>query len=666
MPREKKQRLEDVPIKSDAEKLAEIRAAFLEALTPSEYLDLDEWADRYRILPTETSSESGQWSTARFPFLRKIMKCLSPASAARSIVVIKGSQLGFTEVSINWILYTADVHPGPMLYAQATEQAAEDFSKQKLAPSIAACPAVRYSLGEGKARGLSDTILDKGFPGGYIAIGPANSEKFTRSKSVRDAIADEEDSYNADSDGAGAPIKNIQKRQVNFADRKIFRLSTPKIKETSTIQPAYEFGSQEQYYVSCPHCNPHAYENGFRFVIKWDDIRWSKEVDKKTGLPTSIWLECPGCGEKITEDKKTWMMAEGHADWYSVKGADTRYKVDDKTENRSFHISSLYSPYGFFSWADAVSEWFEYRATNDRNLLQVFINQTLGECFTLEGQEISYHHLASRGEEYGASYGYDVPRGGLVLTCGVDVQDDRIECNTIAWGLYDEHWHTEYTVIPGDTLQMGDHSGMTADGQPSVWLLLDQYLAKRFRHQSGQDMPIEVTMIDAGHRTEQVHTFCRLREGRRIFPVKGKDGWGLGLWQVSRKRHERFGTFLYTAFVDEVKNKIYGMLQISQPGPGFVHFPKIPCYGEAFFKGLVCESRKAKMVNGKLKLQWVTPPGARNEPLDCTNYAFIARQVYPVNLAERAAALGLPVAAPPGQVVHSAPQVRKRRGSPGL
>lgn len=660
MARPKKQ-IREVELVSTEYKLRKLRRVFFQSLQPSEYLDLDEWADRYRVLPSETSAEAGLWSTARFPFLRTIMKCLSPSSPCRSVVAMKGAQLGFTECSINWILYCADAHPGPMMYAQATDGAAVDFSKQKLAPSIAACQRVFFSLGYGKSGRLSDTIEDKGFPGGFIVIGPANSEKFTRSKSVRWAIADEEDSYTPDSDGGGSPIKNIQKRQVTFNDRKIFRLSTPKIKETSTIEPAYEFGSQEQYYVPCPHCNPTGDHAGNMFVIAWDDIRWSKTVDKRTELPTDVWLQCPQCGERIEEISKTWML--DHGEWFSTKGEELRYRVDPKTENRSFQISSLYSPYGFFSWRDAVQEWFEYKKTNDRNILQVFINQTLGESFTLEGQEVSSHALQARCEEYGQAYGFDVPLGGLLLTAGVDVQDDRIECEVVAWGLHDESWGIEYSVFPGDTNQLGDHSGTTADGQPSVWLLLDNYLRKKFRHRSGVELGIECTMIDSGFRSENVHTFCRLRESRRIFPVKGREGWGFGLYQASRKRHERFGTFLYTAYVDEVKAKIYGALAIDTPGAGYCHFPKSDRYGEKYFRGLVSESRKTKLVNGRAKLVWVAAPGARNEPLDCRGYATVARHVYPVDLAQRARAVGIlpqPVDAP-----MSRPS-RKRVASAGL
>lgn len=639
---------------------------FWDAMHPPEYLDMDDWCDKYRKLPSETSSEHGNWNTARFPFLRKIMKLLSPSNpAAKFISVIKGHQLGFTEIAINWILYTADMFPCPMMYTQAGDDAVKEFSKQRLKPSIDACEKVYYKLGKGKPKDLADSMTYKAIPGGYLTMGPGNSEVYTRSKPVAQAGIDEEDSYVASSGDGGSPIKKIANRMSNFPDAKLYRCSTPKIKETSTIYQAYMGGSQEQYYIPCPECNPSGHDAGHMFVIKWEDIQWSKETDNE-GMPLDIWLECPACGAHIDEKKKTWMLE--HGDWFSVKDAEDekRYRVSDDTENRSFQISGLYSPYGFRSWRDCVRDWLEYRRTNDMNLLQVFINETLGEAFTLEGQEISHHALSSRKEAYGAGYNFDVPNGGLVLTAGCDVQKDRLECAVVAWGMFDECWHVDYIVIPGDPSDMGDNVGMTATKQPSVWLLLDQYLMRQFRHQSGIMMPIEIAMIDSRYYSDQVRVFCRNRWERRIFPVNGKDGWTYGMFSKASKPHPRFGTIDYTAYTDQLKTRAYGMLNVDTPGAAYVHFPNQPVYTDKWFRGLVCEVRDKKRVKGHDVLYWRTPPGARNEPLDTFNYSMVARMAYPVNIIERAKHVGLHISNNNATLISGGVKKRKRGSHGGL
>lgn len=658
------------PLLSTSEKTRILLDFFWDALNPPEYLDLDEWADKYRKLPSETSSEHGDWVTERFPFLRMIMKLLSPSHpSCKFVSVMKGHQIGFTEIAINWILYIADMFPCPMMYTQAGDDAVKEFSKQRLKPSIDSCEKVYYKLGKGKPADLADSMTYKAVPGGYLTMGPGNSETYTRSKPVALAGVDEEDSYVLSSGGGGSPIKKIANRMSNFPDSKLYRCSTPKIKETSTILKAHDGGTQEQFYIPCPHCNQTGHHAGFMFVIKWENIQWTKEVDSE-GLPLDVWLQCPCCGGHIDEKKKTWMLS--HGDWFSVKDSEDgeRYKVQDKVQNRSFQISGLYSPYGFRSWRDCVRDWFEYLRTKDINLLQVFINETLGEPFELEGHEISYSMLAERKEQYGPEHAFDVPSGALVLTCGVDVQLDRLEAAVVGWGLFDEAWHVDYVVLPGDTSDLGDVTGMTADGQPSVWLLLDNFIRKRYWHQSGIEMPIEMTMVDTGYNAEQVHLFCRNREARRVYPVKGVPGFGKGIFQMASKRHQKYNTVDYTAFVDDVKNRVYGMLSIDVPGSGYVHFPDREVYSDKWFKGLVCERRETKVVNGVQKLYWYTPPGARNEPLDTFNYALVARWAYPINLQDRAVNVGIKMSdsqATAYAAMHAnvAPKKKRRRGSVG-
>jgi phage terminase large subunit GpA-like protein len=554
-----------------------------------------------------------------------------------------------------------------MLYTQKTDDSAELFSNQKLKPSIEICEAVVNKIGSGKSKRYANSWSLKSYPGGFVAMGGANSDAFLRGQSIRDAAIDEEDSYELNIGQQGSPAALIKKRQVNFPDRKTARISTPVLEELSTIKPAFDAGSQERYYLPCPHCNPSGDHGGYMFVLTWENIRYSDELSE-TGYPRKVWAECPNCaGEIIESQHKTWMLDTG--DWFSEKGQDPmmpvpRYKVGD-VENPSFHISSFYSPVGFFSWNDAVAEWFDYVRTKDPALLQVFINQTCGDTFTLVGHDLSYASVQSRCENYAGNLGaFDVPNGALVLTAGADVQDDRIEVEVVGWGIMEENWSIDYVVIPGDTALMGDKYGMLPDGQPSVWRLLDDYLSRRWRHECGVEMIVEVTMIDCGHKTEEVHTFCRSREHRRIYPIKGVAGWGKGFYLNTKKRHERFGTHSYFAHTDELKTKVYAQLSLTDRGPGYCHFPKKPVYSEKYFKGLTCESRKVKTVGGRKKLYWDTPSGARNEPLDVRCYSYVGLLAYPIDLASRAS-MGLQRVFPPDGTASGIIR-RKRKGSPGL
>lgn len=45
----------------------------LKKLKPPEKINVYEWADKHRRLPTESSAEPGKWRTDRTPYLKKIM-----------------------------------------------------------------------------------------------------------------------------------------------------------------------------------------------------------------------------------------------------------------------------------------------------------------------------------------------------------------------------------------------------------------------------------------------------------------------------------------------------------------------------------------------------------------------------------------------------------------
>ena len=77
-------------------------SAFADGLRPDPDLSVTEWADQWRMLPKKSSSEPGKYRSSRTPYVREIMDALSPSSGIQDVVVMKATQLGFTEVGNNW------------------------------------------------------------------------------------------------------------------------------------------------------------------------------------------------------------------------------------------------------------------------------------------------------------------------------------------------------------------------------------------------------------------------------------------------------------------------------------------------------------------------------------------------------------------------------------
>jgi phage terminase large subunit GpA-like protein len=517
---------------------------------------------------------------------------LSPASSRQQVVVQKGAQLGFTECALNWMFYTIDHSPCSLMYVQKTIDAVEKFSKQRFAPSVEVCPRIAEKLMPEKSRDTSNTIRIKSFAGGAILMGGANSASSLRSMPIERLVLDEEESYEGDIEEEGSPSELAIRRTANFPRRKIFRLSTPAIKETSKIEPLFEEGDQRMFYVPCPHCNAMQ-------VMYWRNIKYDR--DEATDEPVNVRLICVECKADIPERHKTWMLE--HGKWIAKHPGRTV---------ASFFISSLYSPVGFFSWTDAARMWARANRDMDKSLLKVFVNTVLGETWSESGKTLEGSIMYRRREVYGT--GIDCPEGVLVLTCGIDVQDDRVECEVVGWGVGQESWGIEYAVFRGDT-----------EGA-FVWEQLDAFLKKTWKHESGATLSIAITAIDSGHRARVVYTYCKSREHRRIFPVKGFFGWGRGL--INRPKHRNpDGVYLFHAFVDEIKSKIYSQLSVDKVGAGYCHFPLKQEYDEDYFKMITSERLTVKRTHGQRSLQWELPHGRRNEALDARAYSIAALNI---------------------------------------
>jgi phage terminase large subunit GpA-like protein len=573
-----------------------LRAGVSEALSPPPLLTVAQWADQNRKLPRISSSEYGPWRTSRFPFLREIMADLSLTSSVQEVAVMKGSQLGFTEVALNLMFYNIDHHPVPMLYVQPTIDTIEKFSKQRFTPSAELVPKVYEKIGDMKSRDSSNTLRLKSFPGGIIIMGGANSAASLRSMPIEVLMLDEWDGYPTDVDSEGDPAELAIRRTANFPRRKIFYLSTPGVKEVSRIEPKFLEGDQRYYNIPCPHC-------GKLQVLKWENLKWRKRKDHNDE-PEAVWYRCEHCKKNIDErDKTQFLSEENGACWIAENPG---------AEVHSYHLSALYSPLGFFGWRDAVKMFLRATHSNNKELLKVFVNTVLGESWTEEARTVAAVGLLRRIEKYPA----DVPAKVMVLTAGADVQEDRIECEVVGWARDLESWSISYQVFRGDT-----------EGK-FVWQQLDDFLRQTWRHESGQEINIAIAAVDSGHRARVVYRYCKLREHRNIFPIKGAPGWGKGYIRrpLKNKRNDD-GVYLFGVFVDEVKSRVYSSLRIDEPSPGYCHFPdKVP-YDRDYFRMLTAERLVTRRVRGFVKLQWELLSGRRNEALDCRVYAIAALNI---------------------------------------
>ena len=122
-----------------------------------------------------------------------------------TIVVVKASQVGYTESLGNILGYFIDVVPGPILTVFPTIETAEAWSKERLAPMLRDTPVLKQKVLDPVSRSSENTIRLKNFAGGYLAIVGSNAPSGLAMRPIRVVIADEVDRFETSAGTEGDP-----------------------------------------------------------------------------------------------------------------------------------------------------------------------------------------------------------------------------------------------------------------------------------------------------------------------------------------------------------------------------------------------------------------------------------------------------------------------------
>ena len=560
-------------------------------LKPPPRLTLSQWADMYRMLSPENSAEPGRWHTEKAPYQREIMDAIGDQHT-RKVVIKSAAQIGKTAMLMNMLGYYMHYYPSPVLVMQPTLDMAQTFSKDFLAPMLRDTP-VLSNLVDSKSRYSGNTILKKNFPGGHVTIVGANSPASLASRPIKVLLADEVDRYPASAGTEGDPLLLGQKRQTTFWDKKTVIVSTPTLKASSRITTEFEASSKEEWNVPCPCC-------GHYQPFVWERLVFDSEDTTKP-----IMYKCERCGE-----------LSGEYDWKKAAQRGHFVAENDNVEVRGFHLNTLAS--NFCSWKEVVDKFLvanELSKQGDHEKLKTWVNTDLGEAWEEPGTTIDDTSLVNRREIYEA----EVPDEVLILTAGVDVQDDRFEVEVVGWGVGKESWGIRYQKIYGDLMS------------ERVWSDLDQFLLQTFQKLDGSKLPITSVCIDSGgHHTNEVYKFTKERWERRVWAIKGKGGQDVPYIRDPSKNN-RAKTPLFIIGVDAGKSLIYQRLKHETKGPNYCHFPlnEEAGYTEEYFKGLTAEQMVVRFRKGRPTIMWEIkdPKQKRNEPLDLRNYATAALEI---------------------------------------
>ena len=569
------------------------------------------------------------------------------------------TQLLKTSILENVFGFYAHLDPCPILLLQPKEDAAEQFSKERISPLIRVTPVLRKLVGTAKTRNADETLLFKSFPGGFLALAGAGSPDNLARRPIRVLLADEVDKYPVTREGD--PIALAEERTATFGVNWLsIRACSPTIQDESRIERSYLASDMRRASVACPSCGHRQFLDFFRHVD------WDKRKDEKGNvvehLPKTARIFCEACNrgwsegdrlralqttrfhqtkpfdccghrhipleqyEKVWRDAQTDGLSEADAsqravdatwDWWSsdrhgvyrAKCPDCgKWAVDN--EHAGFQAGKLFSPWAKDKPSNIAAKWLT--AKDDEDLKQAWWNTQAGMPYRPNsGKNLNLEVLAARGETWPA----EIPAGVGVLTAGVDVQDDRLECEVVGWGHDEESWSIDYEVFEGDP------------GTPELWKKVDAYLKRTWYRYDGRAYTISSACIDSGgHNTQMVYEFAKARLGRRIYAIKGesaRNGQRSPVWPAKKPTRRNKGGYRPTIIgVNTAKDTVRHRLEKETPGPGYMHFPADRDIN--YYAQLTSERIVVKQASGHKFRVWELPAGRANEALDCRVYAYAA------------------------------------------
>jgi phage terminase large subunit GpA-like protein len=576
-----------------------VAAGFQAGFTVPERLTLSVWAERNIILSAERAASPGPFRIGDAAYQRGIMDAVTDPEV-EVIVMLTSSQVGKTSILTAAQGYYAQAEPSPQLSVFPNGVVADNYLREQFEPTIRDSDTLR-PLFDG---------LD--YPGGYIAFAGANNPAHLAMRPIRVLTGDELDRWPMSSGKEGNPTDIAEKRTTTFRNRKKLYASTPLMTKTSQITALFKTTKQHYFQLVCPDCQ-------HKQVLKWDQVIYDK------GREDEARYACEDCGACWNETTKRSLVRDAEAQgggWASLPKAP--FKAFEQKEKPAegrmgFWICELYSPWS--SLAEMARAWSAAEGNPEKE--QVFYNTRLG--LPWDGDVSSFADaeiLKARRADYPVT---TVPRMAGLVTGAVDVQDDRLEVLTRAWGMHEESWILEKIVIDADP------------SIPSTWETLARLLSqRRYPHAAGKSvLGIEAVAIDSGgHFTQEVYKFVEkhYKFGRRWHAIRGVSGEGKPMWVRSKARFKNVSK-LYLIGTHDAKTTLYKHYGILKPGPGYIHIHKD--ISDNDIDQMTAEYCETEYVNGFPKRTWIKKTGRRNELLDLMVYSDAVRNDVQIDMMLR-------------------------------
>lgn len=574
-------------------------------------------------MSAKASARPGKYNPDLTPWVAGMLEALDDPEVTK-VVAMKSAQVAWTDgVLMNYILKRIDIDPCPMIVMFAKDMAAKEFNDEKFTPAVEVTPRLASKVPVHKARDKDNRSTFKQFPGGFLKFVGSNSPSSVKSTPAPVVAIEEPDDCNDNVRDQGDTITLLEERTKTFPRRKVIFGGTPTIEGLSRVESAYQQSDQRKFFVPCHHC-------GELHVLAWEYVRWNEDIALSHEVfgkakPDTAYYVCPHCGG-------TWTDAD--------KNRNVRQAVWRATAafygSAGFYINEIYSPFPGSILQRLVEKYLTAQHALDQGddtKMRSFRNNTEGLPYAYKSDLPDADKLSERAEDYEE---FTVPHGGLILTCGVDVQHDRLALVIRAWGKGEESW----------LVYWGEIHGQTVVAEQGAWADLDLQLSKQFRHASGGLLKIRAVSIDSsdGQTSDAVYSFVRKRLARGYMAIKGSSSDDsreifappkASVDTNSQQKAHKHGLRPFIVGTQRAKDLILGVdsqagrIKLIGDGPGRIHWYK--SVRVDYWEQLVSEVKAPHRTIRGRKV-WQKKSGVRNEALDCEVYALHAARSLKLHL----------------------------------
>jgi phage terminase large subunit GpA-like protein len=623
----------------------------LERLAPEPPIPSAEWVEKYFRLPPENSDNPGEFDFYYAPHAYGIFAALDDPEIT-DVYCMKSAQICWTTIMSAFWLSVIDQRPGQIIGMFSAVEAAREYSIEKLKPYVEHCSRMTGKLDVSSTRKAGGSLLHKSFPGGFLKLIGSNSVRSAKSAPAPYVFVEEPDDASANIQGQGDSVTVLFERTKTFRRPKHVLGGTPTIKNFSRVADRMRMSDQSVLPITCHSCEE-------QHVLDFENVTW---LDADEGseehsiygkaLPESAAYACPHCGEIWNDSRRrenirdTVAAAMENGDkfcgWVATKPNITRIKGFQS-------LSELYSCLPGTSMRRLVEKHLEaeyYVSRGDETKRISFVNNQLGREYEYEdGRPEAEHFREKAAADPGSKHNeYFCPRGGLIVTVGIDVQHDRVAVAIRAWGRDDESWLLYWGEISATNTCVDIHDG--------VWNALDQVVFRSFEHETGSAIYATAISIDSsdGTTSDAVYNWVRTRQKQHkaqlVMAIKGSSSQQdpevftqPKSRSIDHKRPDkqtkadRRGVKIYTVGTNKAKDWIAAHMTLDPLNSvsGFYHYYNTEQMRWDYFDQM-CGEAKIPHKTIRNRRVWMQKNGQAVEAWDCEVYALHAARAKKVHL----------------------------------